>query len=57
MKSRILAGVGIAALAAAALTGCAGGSGDSGASNEITFMFRGNDAEKEAYTAAIKQFE
>lgn len=57
MKSRILATAGILALAAASITGCStGGSGSSG-SDEITFMFRGNDAEKAAYTDAIKQFE
>ena len=57
MKSRILAAAGAIALATATITGCsAGGAGSSG-SDEITFMFRGNDAEKDAYTAAIKQFE
>lgn len=58
MKSRILAAVGALALASATITGCAAG-GDSGGgdSKEITFMFRGNDAEKAAYTAAIKEFE
>ncbi|MFC4137731.1 MULTISPECIES: sugar ABC transporter substrate-binding protein [unclassified Microbacterium] len=59
MKSRTLtlAGmVGIAAVAAAALTGCSGGA-SAGDSDTITFMFRGSDAEKAAYTDAIKQFE
>ncbi|MDQ0649697.1 multiple sugar transport system substrate-binding protein [Microbacterium natoriense] len=57
MKSRILAAAGAIALATATITGCsAGGAGSSG-SDEITFMFRGNDAEKEAYAAAITQFE
>jgi len=38
------------------LSGCAGGSSDSG-TEQLTFMFRGSDAEKAAYTAAIEQFE
>ena len=57
MKFRILAAVGIIALAGTAITGCAGASASGGDTNELTFMFRGNDAEKAAYTAAIKQFE
>ena len=58
MKSRILAAVSVAAVAAAALTGCSGGTGSSGGdSGALTFMFRGSDAEKAAYTAAIEQFE
>ncbi|MFE6735082.1 ABC transporter substrate-binding protein [Microbacterium sp. NPDC057650] len=60
MKSRILAAAslaGIAAIAATALTGCSGSADASGDSDTITFMFRGSDAEKAAYTAAIEEFE
>lgn len=56
MKSRFLAAAGITALAASVLTGCAGGASGSDGTT-LTFMFRGSDAEKEAYTAAIEQFE
>jgi len=56
MKSRILAVAGVTALAATALAGCAGGAA-AGDDSTLTFMFRGGDAEKEAYTAAIKAFE
>lgn len=56
MKSRILAAAGVTALAATALTGCAGGA-DPGDGSTLTFMFRGGDAEKVAYTAAIEAFE
>ncbi|GGO65675.1 sugar ABC transporter substrate-binding protein [Microbacterium nanhaiense] len=56
MKSRILAVAGVTALAATALTGCAGGA-DPGDGSTLTFMFRGGDAEKAAYTAAIEAFE
>ncbi len=56
MKSRILAAAAVTAVALATITGCSSGaSGSDG--DTITFMFRGNDAEKAAYTAAIKQFE
>ncbi|REJ07015.1 sugar ABC transporter substrate-binding protein [Microbacterium bovistercoris] len=60
MKSRILAAAslaGIAAIAATALTGCSGSASAGGDSDTITFMFRGSDAEKAAYTAAIEEFE
>src|SRR5690606_35500786 len=56
MKSRILAVAGVTALAATALAGCAGGAAG-GDDSTLTFMFRGGDAEKEAYTAAIEAFE
>jgi len=56
MKSRILAVAGVTALAATALAGCAGGAA-AGDDSTLTFMFRGGDAEKEAYTAAIEAFE
>lgn len=40
------------------LTGCTGGSGGGGGDvKELTFMFRGGDAEKAAYTKAIEAFE
>ena len=56
MKSRILAAAGVLTLAGLTATGCssAGASSDDGT---LTFMFRGSDAEKAAYTAAIEQFE
>lgn len=57
MKSRILAVAGVIALASAALTGCSSGVAAGGDSDTLTFMFRGSDAEKAAYTAAIEQFE
>ncbi len=57
MKSRILATAGVLAVAAASITGCSSGSAAGGDSDSLTFMFRGNDAEKAAYTAAIEQFE
>lgn len=57
MKSRILAAAGVIALATATITGCSAGGAGSAGSDQITFMFRGSDAEKDAYTAAIKQFE
>ncbi|WP_309065652.1 ABC transporter substrate-binding protein [Microbacterium sp.] len=57
MKSRILATAGALVLASATITGCAAGSGGGGDADTLTFMFRGNDAEKAAYTDAIKQFE
>lgn len=57
MKSRILAVAGVIALASAALTGCSSGAAAGGDSDTLTFMFRGSDAEKAAYTAAIEQFE
>lgn len=57
MKSRILAAVGITALAASTITGCAGGGASADGSTTLTFMFRGGDAEKAAYTAAIEEFE
>ena len=56
MKSRILAAAGVTALAATALTGCAGGA-DAADGSTLTFMFRGGDAEKAAYTDAIEAFE
>lgn len=57
MKSRILAVVGIAALTAS-VAGCAGaGAGGADDGSTLTFMFRGSDAEKAAYTAAIEEFE
>lgn len=56
MKSRILAGAGVLALATATITGCSSGTAG-GDSDTLTFMFRGSDAEKAAYTAAIEQFE
>ena len=54
MKSRILAAAGVLTLAGLTATGCssAGASSDDGT---LTFMFRGSDAEKAAYTAAIEQ--
>lgn len=57
MKSRILAGAGVLALATATITGCSSGAAAGGDSDILTFMFRGSDAEKAAYTAAIEQFE
>ena len=58
MKSRILAAVGVTALAASVVTGCsAGGSSADGGTDTLTFMFRGGDAEKAAYTKAIEAFE
>lgn len=57
MKSRILAGAGVLALATATITGCSSGAAAGGDSDTLTFMFRGSDAEKAAYTAAIEQFE
>ncbi|WP_194762505.1 ABC transporter substrate-binding protein [Microbacterium sp. UFMG61] len=57
MKSRILAVAGVIALASAALTGCSTGAAAGGDGDTLTFMFRGSDAEKAAYTAAIEQFE
>lgn len=57
MKSRILAVAGVIALATATITGCSSGTAAGGDSDTLTFMFRGSDAEKAAYTAAIKQFE
>lgn len=57
MKSRILAVVGVVALASATITGCASGSGGDSGGDTLTFMFRGGDAEKAAYTAAIEEFE
>lgn len=56
MKSRILAVTAVSAVALATITGCSSGASGNG-SDTITFMFRGNDAEKAAYTAAIEQFE
>ena len=56
MKSRILAVTAVSAVALATITGCSSGATGSD-SDTITFMFRGNDAEKAAYTAAIEQFE
>jgi multiple sugar transport system substrate-binding protein len=58
-KSRkpVIAAAAMLAVGALSLSGCAGGgSGDSG-TEQLTFMFRGSDAEKAAYTAAIEQFE
>ncbi|HEY9309369.1 MAG TPA: sugar ABC transporter substrate-binding protein [Microbacterium sp.] len=57
-KSRksVVAAAAMLAAGGLMLSGCAGGSGDSG-SEQLTFMFRGSDAEKAAYTAAIEQFE
>ena len=57
MKSRILAAVGVIALTGAAITGCASSSDSGSDSKTLTFMFRGSDAEKAAYTAAIEEFE
>lgn len=56
MKSRVLAAAGVIAIAAASITGCSSAASSS-KDHTLTFMFRGNDAEKAAYTAAIKQFE
>jgi multiple sugar transport system substrate-binding protein len=56
MKSRILAVAGVSALAATALAGCSSGA-DAGDGSTLTFMFRGGDAEKAAYTDAIEAFE
>ncbi|MEV4776188.1 ABC transporter substrate-binding protein [Microbacterium sp. LWH12-1.2] len=56
MKSRILAVTAVSAVALATITGCSSGAAGSDG-DTITFMFRGNDAEKAAYTAAIEQFE
>ena len=57
-KSRksVVAAAAMLAAGGLILSGCAGGSGDAG-SEQLTFMFRGSDAEKAAYTAAIEQFE
>ncbi|WP_203582389.1 ABC transporter substrate-binding protein [Microbacterium hibisci] len=57
-KSRksVVAAAAMLAVGGLMLSGCAGGSGDGG-SEQLTFMFRGSDAEKAAYTAAIEQFE
>jgi len=57
MKSRTLAAVGLIAVAGMVVTGCSSPSASGGDSNSLTFMFRGSDAEKAAYTDAIKQFE
>ncbi|WP_164234813.1 ABC transporter substrate-binding protein [Microbacterium hydrocarbonoxydans] len=57
MKSRILAATGVIALATATITGCSSAGAAGGDSDTLTFMFRGSDAEKAAYTAAIEQFE
>ena len=57
MKSRTLAAVGIIAITAASITACSGSGASGSDTSSLTFMFRGNDAEKAAYTAAIKQFE
>ncbi|MFT4260530.1 ABC transporter substrate-binding protein [Microbacterium sp.] len=57
MKSRTLAAAGAIALAAATITGCSAGTGGDGGGDTLTFMFRGSDAEKAAYTAAIEEFE
>jgi len=56
-KQRLIATSAVLAmLGALALTGCSGSdAGDSG-SKSLTFMFRGGDDEKTAYTAAIKKF-
>lgn len=58
MKSRkpVIAAAAMLAVGGLMLSGCAGGSGDGG-TEQLTFMFRGSDAEKAAYTAAIEQFE
>ncbi|GAA5206358.1 ABC transporter substrate-binding protein [Microbacterium kyungheense] len=57
-KSRkpVIAAAAMLAVGGLMLSGCAGGSSDSG-TEQLTFMFRGSDAEKAAYTAAIEQFE
>lgn len=57
MKSRILAATAVSAVALATITGCSAAGASGGDSDTLTFMFRGSDAEKEAYTAAIEQFE
>ncbi|MFT4156756.1 MAG: sugar ABC transporter substrate-binding protein [Microbacterium sp.] len=57
MKSRTLAAAGAIALVAATITGCSGGTSGGEGDNTLTFMFRGSDAEKAAYTAAIEEFE
>ncbi|MDW4572078.1 sugar ABC transporter substrate-binding protein [Microbacterium sp. M3] len=57
-KSRksVVAAAATLAVGGLLLSGCAGGSGGGG-EEQLTFMFRGSDAEKAAYTAAIEQFE
>ncbi|MBP2435741.1 ABC transporter substrate-binding protein [Microbacterium amylolyticum] len=57
MKSRIIATIGAVAVAGATLTACGGAGTSAQGENEITFMFRGNDAEQAAYEAAIAEFE
>jgi len=64
MKSRTrigrtwISGAALLAVGGLLLTGCAGGSGGgSDDVKELTFMFRGGDAEKAAYTKAIEAFE
>lgn len=57
MKSRTLAALGVIALTGSVITGCASANASGGDSNTLTFMFRGSDAEKAAYTAAIEEFE
>lgn len=57
MKSRTLAVFGVVALAGTAITGCSSANASGDDSSTLTFMFRGNDAEKAAYTAAIEEFE
>ncbi|GAA3907967.1 ABC transporter substrate-binding protein [Microbacterium invictum] len=57
-KSRKL--VGAAAMLAVGgmlLAGCAGGGDEGDGTAQLTFMFRGSDAEKAAYTKAIEEFE
>jgi len=55
-KSRLIAGIVTAVVAAGTVTACSSGSGSSSDDGTLTFMFRGGDDEKKAYQEAIDRF-
>ncbi|MGW8567698.1 ABC transporter substrate-binding protein [Isoptericola sp. NPDC055881] len=55
-KSRLIAGIVTAVVAAGTVTACSSGSGSGSDDDTLTFMFRGGDDEKKAYQEAIDRF-
>lgn len=55
-KSRLIAGIATALVAASTLAACGSGGGSGTDDGTLTFMFRGGDDEKKAYQEAIDRF-
>ncbi|SKC50744.1 ABC transporter substrate-binding protein [Krasilnikoviella flava] len=55
-KSRLIAGIATALVAASTLAACGSGGGSGADDDTLTFMFRGGDDEKKAYQEAIDRF-